>query len=178
MKRFSMMAVVLAMALGLCVMAGCSLGRATTTTAAAPTVTTSSSASTAPPADTTTTTGTAQTSETSETSGTTVAVDSEGWTTVVELTGGVNDGEKTSKIFSLSGAPARIVWKVKTDSIWTMAAFVEPEGHDLKTQGGFPVFWESKEKEGSKTLERDTGKYFLHVTVANSDWSVKIQEQK
>lgn len=174
MKRFGMMTVVLVVALGLCMMAGCSLGGTKSSTTAAPSVTTASAASTLPETSTTTTAGT---TETSKASGTTDDGSSEGWTTVMELSGSDTE-EVTSEIFTLSGAPTRILWKAETDSIWTMAAFVEAEGHDLQKQGGFPVFWESKEKEGSKTLERGPGKYYLHVTVANAAWSVTIQEKK
>ena len=156
MTRLEMAAGVVAMVLGLCVVAGCS-GSGTTSTTVASTVTTSSAVSTAP-----------------STGG---GSDSQGWTTVLELKGS-GTGENTSETFTLSGAPARLTWKIDTDTMWVIAAFVEPEGHDIQSQGAFPVFMESEEKEGSETLEREPGTYFLYVTVANSDWSVSVQEQK
>lgn len=170
MKRLGMAAGVLAIVLGLCVIAGCSGEKTTSSATTTSTVTKDSAVSTTPETDTTTTVDT-------ETSGTVDNDDSQEWTTVMELKGSDTE-EITSDIFTLSGAPARITWKVESDSMWIIAAFVEAEGHDLQSQGGFPVFMESKEKQGSKTLKRGPGNYFLHVNVANSEWSVAVQEQK
>ena len=173
MTRQGMAAGVVAMVLGLCVVAGCS-GSGTTSTTVASTVTTGSAASTVPGGEVTGTTATTATSTAPSTGG---GSDSQGWTTVLELKGS-GTGENTSETFTLSGAPARLTWKIDTDTMWVIAAFVEPEGHDIQSQGAFPVFMESEEKEGSETLEREPGTYFLYVTVANSDWSVSVQEQK
>lgn len=125
------------------------------------------------------TTGAEKTSSTSVTSGTTAATggDSTGWKTVFEFKG-TDNGEKTSELFKLSGAPARLTWKVETDSMWILAAFVEPEGHDLKAKGGFPVIMESEDKEGSVPLDLKAGSYYVYVNAANCKWTVAIQEQK
>jgi len=96
---------------------------------------------------------------------------------VVEMSGS-GTGEQTSELFELSGAPARISYSVKADTIWTMAAFVEPEGWDIQTQGGFPDVWESEKTEGSETLDQEAGSHFLYVTAANCDWAVVVEEQK
>ena len=158
---------------------GCSGDEEATTTASsattlAPTTTVapSTTASTAP----TTSSSTATTEPDAPTTTESEAADGD-WQKAFELSGSGTE-EKTSELFELSGAPARISYTVAADTVWTMGAFVEPEGWDIKTQGGFPDIWESEKTEGSETLEQEAGSHFLYVTAANCDWTVVIEEQK
>lgn len=158
--------------------AGC--GAKQTTTTSTPPTTSSSVSSEGGEAFVPTTSGGAEAS-TSTTAGggssSTTGGGSAGWKTVFEFKGS-GTGEKTSELFTLSGAPARLTWDVKTDTMWIIAAFVEPEGHDLKTQGGFPVVMEGEVKQGSEPLDLEAGKYYVYVNAANCDWTVTIEEQK
>ncbi len=167
----------LAVVLAAGVMAGC--GSGDTTTTAAPPTTSSAVSNEGGETFVPTTTATGETASTTATTGGSGSGggDGAGWTPVFEFTG-TGTGEKTSELFTLSGAPARLTWNVETDTMWIIAAFVEPEGHDLETQGGFPVIMESEEKKGSEPLDLEPGKYFVYVNAANCDWTVTIEEQK
>lgn len=182
--------VLLVAVLGLLSGAGCSGDNAATTTAApttvAPTTVAPTTTATLPTSTTGATTsgaGTTTTAGGGVTTGGGVSIspsaDSAGWQKVFEFSGGDDgDDEWTSELFALSGAPARLTYAVETDTVWTMAAFVLPEGHDLKAQGGFPDVWESDAKTGTVELEKDAGSYFVHVAAANCAWKVVIEEKK
>lgn len=179
--RRSCVVVCIVMAALLLGLAGCSGDEGTATTASSATTmpagTTVASATTTSTAPTTSSTAVSTTGPEATTGTSTSSADDAGWQKVFELSGS-GTGEKTSELFELSGAPARISYTVKTDTVWTMAAFVEPEGWDIKTQGGFPDVWESEKTEGSETLDQEAGSHFLYVTAANCDWTVVIEEQK
>jgi ABC-type transport system substrate-binding protein len=173
-RRLGVPVLALALVVVMAAMAGCGTEQ-TTTTAAPPTTSSAVSTEGGETFVPTTAVGeaTASTSTTAGSSG----GDSGGWAPVFEFKGS-GTGEKTSELFTLTGAPARLTWDVQTDTMWIIAAFVEPEGHDIKKQGGFPVMMESEEKQGSETLDLEPGKYFVYVNAANCDWTVTIEEQK
>lgn len=178
MRRLSVVLCAVVLLAVLALTAGCSGGEVTTTSTAVATTSSTGTTLASTTSSPTTTAGTVTTaSSTTAATTTTTNADSAGWQKVVELSGS-GTGEKTSELFDLSGAPARISYKVETDTVWTMAAFVEPEGWDIKTQGGFPDVWESEKKEGSETLEQEAGSHFLYVTAANCDWTVWVEEEK
>jgi len=145
-------------------------GTATTTTIGDATTTT------AGPVETTGTTNGADTTEATEAETTTTVAAAGGWVEVASLKG---SDSKKGEVFTLSGAPARISYKVTSTDIATIAAFyVMAEGTVFDTDGGIPEATVGESSEDSTTLTRDAGDYYLFVMSANCDWEVTVEEQQ
>jgi hypothetical protein len=145
-------------------------GSGATTTATGPIVThaTAPSTTAAPPSSSPPATTQAPTT-------TTVAAAAGGWVEVTSLEG--ND-KKQGEVFTLSGAPARLSYKVTSTDIATLAAFyVMAEGTVFITDGGIPEVMVGESGEDSTTLTRDAGNYYLWVMSSNCDWEVTVEEQ-
>ncbi len=138
------------------------IGDATTTTAAS--------------VETTGTTNSASTTEVTEAETTTTAAAAGGWVEVASLQG---SDTKTGEVFTLSGAPARLSYKVTSTDIATIVAFyVMAEGIVFDKDGGIPEVTVSESGEDSTALTRDAGDYYLFVMSANCDWEVTVEEQQ
>lgn len=145
-------------------------GTATTTTIGnAPTTTAGS-------VDTTGTTNSAATTQATEAETTTTAAASGGWVKVASLAG--ND-TKQGEVFTLSGKPARLSYKVTSTDVATIAAFyVMAEGTSFDKDGGIPEAMVTESSEDSITLTRDAGNYYLQAKSANCDWEFTVEEQQ
>lgn len=145
-------------------------GTATTTTVGNATATTAGSV------DTTGTTNGADTTQATEAETTTTAASSGGWVKVASLAG--ND-TKQGEVFTLSGKPARLTYKVTSTNVATIAAFyVMAEGTSFDEAGGIPEAMVTSSGEDSITLTKDAGAYYPMAKSANCDWEFTIEEQQ
>ena len=151
-------------------LAGCGKSATTTTTAAVAAVTpaTSATAETVLPA--TTTTKAATTTTEGSTATTTKGPQ---WVKVASLSG---SAEKTGDVFALTGAPARLSYKVEGETVYT-AIYVMADGTNFSTDGGIPEVTVSKVAQDSTRLVKDAGRYYLMVK-AMSPYDVTVEEQR
>lgn len=126
--------------------------------------------------DTTGTTNSAATTQATEAETTTTAAASGGWVKVASLAG--ND-TKQGEVFTLSGKPARLSYKVTSTDVATIAAFyVMAEGTSFDKDGGIPEAMVTESSEDSITLTRNAGNYYLLAKSANCDWEFTVEEQQ
>ncbi len=99
------------------------------------------------------------------------------WTKVISVKG---DGDKTSKVFNLTGGDLKLVWKFSGDPDFSLlTAYVESEGYDLEQGGGLPVLNpHTTPGKGTVTFERDAGPHVVIVNSANCRWTISILEKK
>jgi hypothetical protein len=99
------------------------------------------------------------------------------WTTVATLSGTAGG---SSQVFELTGAEAQLSYDFKGGADAAVAAvYLEPEGKDITTDGGFPLVMLSKAGSSVTALHKAPGKYYLDVTAANIDsWTVTVQEKR
>lgn len=98
-----------------------------------------------------------------------------GWVEVASLSGKDN---KQGEPFALSGAPARLSYKVTGSSSVIAAFYVMAEGTSFEEVGGIPEVMASDSGEDSTMLAKDAGNYYLEVKAANCDWEVIVEEQQ
>ncbi len=122
------------------------------------------------------TTTSASTTEATEAETTTTAAATDGWVEVASLSGNANNQGES---FALTGAPARLIYKVTGESGMVIAAFyVMVEGTSFEVSGGIPEVMVSDPGEDSTVLAKDPGNYYLEVKAANCDWEVTVEEQQ
>lgn len=97
----------------------------------------------------------------------------ETWNTVTTLSGSAN---KDSDTFTLHGRKVKLTYKFTGNTTPVGAIYVLPEGTDISKDGGIPEVMISKYGGDSTFLTKSTGNYYLHITSANADWTVKIEE--
>lgn len=112
-----------------------------------------------------------------EAAGSTPAEQPAEWTDVATLSG---SADKSSAVFELSGGEARLDYDFAGDADYSLGAvYLLEEGTDLQQDGGIPVVMLSGPGADSTALHQKAGRYYLHVTAANSDsWTVDITEKR
>jgi TM2 domain-containing membrane protein YozV len=96
------------------------------------------------------------------------------WTEVAELSG---SADKSSDTITLTGGRIRLTYSFQGDYI-VGAIYLLEEGTDLQTDGGFPVVTISSPISDETILRKNAGDYYLHVSAANTNYTVKLEELK
>lgn len=99
------------------------------------------------------------------------------WTEAVTLSG---SADKSSAVFELTGGEARLDYDFAGDPDYSIGAvYLLEEGTDLHQDGGIPVVMFSGPEADSTALHKTPGRYYLHVTAANTDsWTVTVLEKR
>lgn len=100
----------------------------------------------------------------------------EKWVTVATLKG---NGRKQSGSFHLSGGETKLVYKYRSEDedMGMFTAYVEKEGHDLNSQGGFPAVMSSAGKENTESfITKSEGDYYMLVDGVGN-YTVHVQEK-
>ena len=95
------------------------------------------------------------------------------WVTVATLSG---KAEKIGELFELTGASARLSYKV-TGNYAIAAIYVMPDGKTLEKDGGIPDVMLTDQGSDQTMLKKDAGTYYLQAK-ANVPWEVTIEEQR
>lgn len=95
------------------------------------------------------------------------------WKTVAKLSG---SSDKASPDFHLNGCETRMDYAVGGGDMAVVNIYVLDSGVNLMEDGGFPEV-AMADKSDTTQIRRDEGDYYLDVTAANTDWSVKIEEK-
>lgn len=111
---------------------------------------------------------------TGETTNERVEADPE-WVEVFEMSANTT---KQSESFRLQGGQQRVSYSVGTGNFVSCTIYVEQDGHDITTQGGFPVVMGAESGSSDNTiLRKKSGEYYVHVIVANNGpCDIKIEE--
>jgi hypothetical protein len=56
--------------------------------------------------------------------------------------------------------------------------YVVAEGHSIEKEGGFPEVTVTKSGTDSTFLTKDAGNYYLDIKSANTNWTIKIEEEQ
>lgn len=98
------------------------------------------------------------------------------WTLVAELSGNTS---KRSDLFELKGGKAKLEYTVKGEPDLTLVTiYIIPEGSSLEKEGGIPEVMVEQPGSDSTFIVKDPGKYYLDVSSANAEWTVKILEER
>lgn len=99
------------------------------------------------------------------------------WQKVITLDGKT---DKSSKVFELTGAEARMTYSYKGGEDMSLGAiYLLAEGTDLMKDGGIPEVMIDGPVKEETALHKSAGKYFLDVKAANFDgWSITIEEKR
>jgi hypothetical protein len=93
------------------------------------------------------------------------------WVTVASLAG---SAQKTGGYFRLTGAPARLSYKVEGEIV-AFSIYVMAVGKILTSDGGVPEVTVTQAAQDTTRLMRDPGRYYL-VAESNSPYSVTVEE--
>lgn len=99
------------------------------------------------------------------------------WQEVITLDGKT---DKSSKVFELTGAEARMTYSFKGGEDMSLGAiYLLAEGTDLMKDGGIPEVMIDGPVKEETALHKSAGTYFLDVNAANFDgWSITIEEKR
>lgn len=97
------------------------------------------------------------------------------WRKVISLSG---SSEKRSKVFKLSGAEARMRYKLDGNNYSFLAIYIVNEGESLAETGGFTEVSVDGDTEDSTRIVKPAGEYYLDVISGNGNWEVTIEEYK
>ena len=97
------------------------------------------------------------------------------WTQIAQLTG---NADKSSETIKLSGGQVRLKYNFTGSDPIVGAIYVLEEGTDLMKDGGIPDVTISKAGSDKTILRKDKGDYYLHVTDANAQYTVTLEELK
>ncbi len=99
------------------------------------------------------------------------------WQEVIVLDGKT---DKSSKVFELTGAEARMTYSFTGGEDMAIGAiYLLTEGTDLMKDGELPEVMLDGPVEEETALHKSAGTYFLDVTAANFDgWSITIEEKR
>lgn len=97
------------------------------------------------------------------------------WTDVTTITG---SADKSSETIRLSGGQVKLKYTFNGGDALLGAVYLMDEGKDLSKDGGIPDVTVSKAGSDETILREDKGDYYLHVTVANADYTITLQELK
>jgi len=97
------------------------------------------------------------------------------WVTVAELKGNANKGSDT---FNLTGNKKRLTYTFSGDTMIVGSIYVLREGTELMVDGGIPEVMVTEGGTDSTILRRSEGEYYLQVVVANTNYTVVIEEEK
>lgn len=90
------------------------------------------------------------------------------------------NGDKKSKVFTISGDEVIMYYNFETDSddVGMFAVYVVPEGENIMETGGFPeLTLEGSEKGETNLSHLSDGNYYLNVVSANGAWGVAVVER-
>ena len=96
------------------------------------------------------------------------------WTPVKTMSGSKS---RTSKVFQLSGAKARISYDIQGDQSIACAVYITPAGGTLRNNA-VPEVSANEAGTGSSPLSKGPGDYVLVVNSGNCKWSLKVEELK
>lgn len=97
------------------------------------------------------------------------------WHKVISLSG---SSEKRSKVFKLSGAEARMRYKLDGNNYSFLAIYIVNEGESLAETGGFTEVSVDGDTKDSTRIVKPAGEYYLDVISGNGNWEVTIEEYK
>ncbi len=99
------------------------------------------------------------------------------WQEVITLDGKT---DKSSKVFELTGAEARMTYSFNGGEDMSLGAiYLLAEGTDLMKDGGIPEVMIDGPVKEETALHKSAGTYFLDVNAANFDgWSITIEEKR
>lgn len=95
------------------------------------------------------------------------------WVEVIEVTTTAN---KDSETFTLEGGQQRLSYNLGQSSFASCMIYLEKEGHDIATQGGFPVVMVSESGSDNTILRKAKGDYYISVNTANAECSITLEE--
>lgn len=99
------------------------------------------------------------------------------WQEVITLDGKT---DKSSNVFELTGAEARMTYSFKGGEDMSLGAiYLLDEGTDLMKDGGIPEVMIDGPVKEETALHKSSGTYFLDVNAANFDgWTITIEEKR
>lgn len=97
------------------------------------------------------------------------------WVTVSEVSGNSN---KRTDTFRLGGGKARLTYTFDGGTAIIGSIYVMKEGESLEEKGGFPEVTVTEAGTDSTFLTKGAGNYYLDIKSANTDWTVKVEEEK
>lgn len=97
------------------------------------------------------------------------------WTDVASISG---SADKSSETIHLSGGQVKVKYTFSGGESLLGAIYLMDEGKDLMKDGGIPDVTVSKAGSDETILRKAAGDYYIHVTVANADYTVTLQELK
>lgn len=99
------------------------------------------------------------------------------WQEIITLDGKT---DKSSRVFELTGAEARMTYSFKGGEDMSLGAiYLLSEGTDLTKDGGIPEVMIDGPVKEETALHKSAGTYFLDVNAANFDrWSITIEEKR
>lgn len=97
------------------------------------------------------------------------------WTTIATVSG---DADKSSETIHLSGGQVRLKYDFQGESSVIGAIYVLKEGTDLQTDGGIPDVTVTKAGSDETILRKSAGDYYVHVTAANTSYTITLEELK
>ena len=96
------------------------------------------------------------------------------WTQIAQLSG---NADKSSDTITLTGGRVRLTYSFQGNYV-VGAVYLLEEGTDLQSDGGFPVVTVSQSTSDETILRKGAGDYYLHVSSANADYTVTLEELK
>mgnify|MGYP000430432711 CR=1 FL=1 len=84
---------------------------------------------------------------------------------------------KNSDSFNLAGGKQKLTYTIEKKPFGGCTIYLLDEGTDLLENGGFPVVF-SAEESGETILRKGPGDYYLSVQAANTNCSVRLEEEQ
>ena len=97
------------------------------------------------------------------------------WVTVIETSG---SSDKRTDTFALQGGKTKLTYTFSGGSSIIGSIYVVQQGHSIEKEGGFPEVTATKAGTDSTFLTKDAGNYYLDIKSANTDWTIKIEEER
>jgi hypothetical protein len=86
--------------------------------------------------------------------------------------------DKRTAAFTLTGAPARMTYKVTGNDFPVCSIYIMGAGTALERNGGIPEIMATDPVSDTTMLSQPAGIYYLAVQCANCGWDVTIEEQR
>lgn len=89
------------------------------------------------------------------------------------------NGDKKSKVFTISGDEVTMFYNFESDEdMGMLAVYVVPEGENVMETGGFPELTLQGSEKGETNLSHlSDGNYYLNIVSANGSWGLAVVEK-